>query len=58
MVIGKSREDVQSTAEESIEVGKDIGLTIDCGETEYVMVRRGGNDRINLHAGKNNFENV
>lgn len=55
MVNGKSRKDVQSTVEESIRVGKDIGLTINSGETKYEMVRRGGDDHNNLYAGNNNF---
>lgn len=37
MIIGKSREDIQSTVEELIKVGKYIGLTMNSGKTKYMI---------------------
>jgi len=58
VVIGKSREGVQSTVEKLIKVGKDIGITINSGKTKYMVVKRGGGDHNNLHVGCNTFEQV
>lgn len=42
VVIGKSREDIQSTVEELMKIGNNIGLSINSGKTKYMMAKRGG----------------
>jgi len=58
VVIGKSREGIQSTVDELIKVGKDICLTINCGKTKCIMAEQGGGDHNNLHVRNNTFEQV
>jgi len=48
VVIGKSREGVQSTIKELIKIGKDIGLTINSEIIKYMIVKRGRGDYNNL----------
>jgi hypothetical protein len=42
VVIGKSRDDVQSTIKELIRIGNVIGLTMNSGKTKYIEVEREG----------------
>jgi hypothetical protein len=58
VVIGNSREGIQSSVEELTKIGKDIGLTINSGKTKYMIVKRGVGDHNNLHLENNTFEQV
>jgi hypothetical protein len=55
VVIGNSREGIQSTVEELIKIGKGIGLKINSVKTKYMMVKRGGDDHKNLQVENNTF---
>jgi hypothetical protein len=56
VVIGNSKDSIQSTVEELMKIGKYIGLTINSGKTKYMMVKRGGSDYNNLQVGNKIFE--
>lgn len=59
IAIWKYREGIQSTVDELIkEVLYLMGSTINSGKTKYMMIKPGGDDHINLHLGKNTFEQV